>query len=789
MRVLRYFPVAVVVVASLFPIVFAGAQEEKEEGGGFILGIALIGCLILSIGLFYLTHSYDADVRRTTWAFMSNTVSIFCAVLVFSVVDEFFEHYVMKKYMEDASLKTTIFVNNIWTGIWYSTILIAIASSAALGKGLQRRRDIIENELSFNSRRNLITASLLFAHTMGFAGIDGWGVEQQAQYGDSPLESSAVVPKAFVKWYIIIRFCAYVRKFCAFHFVESEAFVALQGPRGYLRVAEDGTLHGDARLHDGDGDPYDEALYEVFDAGSGEKLEVETLIQRGRSARGKPLLSEPILLRPKGNDFYVGSAGVLSFLGAAANLELSFRTGVCFGEVRSFLNANPPFASVGLQDDSGQLVEYRLIKIEEYDELIESAQEAIEDGENDVYGLFCSFLIVQSLRFWCGGTLPDQKGVEKGDGYFEHSGKEIAHLYLCAFMLLMGVPFFQVPVLTQKHNVVHGITRTWQCFCSPDGIWLQEVRHTFERFIQILTNISLMGFCWCFMYATEWWIASLHLANRDRAVVKFLLASTLSLLSFIMILVFDKIADTLEHIRKNNIASVFRQLMSCAGILIGFSWESTFDVALDKLVEHCGDPKLEPAFKTAIGILSTCIIVPAWIRIIIPKTTDEGRYIMMWKRARHDMLEKMTSSERLKDYRAFREGVLKLETDSTLGACTADKAPTSPVASTPPAVRTVAAAVSSAWEAPMPCETKRSLALGGSPELPSSAESQPRGAFDWSSAMESEGENVDLAQQLRELELLTADLVRTGVVGTPRSPGTPRQQHHASDVVGSSETG
>jgi len=285
---------------------------------------------------------------------------------------------------------------------------------------------------------------------------------------------------------------------------------------------------------------------------------------------------------------------------------------------QKFFNATPwtalvvvPMGSVGL------LLVYHIFDIirerishmddGEKDEYEEKWDEETEEAENDVAGLSMSFLTVQALRFAISGILPNQEGIEPWEAAISHEPHQCHQLMGCGFIFFL----LTMAVLNSERIV--------------------ETPERLERFIEILNNYLTFGLAWCLFYGVRWRIGSTHFTNEN-ALLMVAIALFLSGVSFLFIFVLDKVEDNHLFGEDSEIAEgATEKMITGLGILIGFSWEQSFDTAVDVVAEglHRFAP---PTFsKMIMSICLVLIVFPAWRIYILPterelseETTEEG---------------------------------------------------------------------------------------------------------------------------------------------------------------------
>ncbi|CAE7602075.1 unnamed protein product [Symbiodinium pilosum] len=252
----------------------------------------------------------------------------------------------------------------------------------------------------------------------------------------------------------------------------------------------------------------------------------------------------------------------------------------------------------------------------EKDEYEMKWDEETEEAENDVAGLSLSFLTVQALRYGISGILPNQEGIESWSDAISHSSRQ------CHILMGCGVVFFMLSL-----SVVNAERL------------LEETSQRMERVIEILNNYFTFGLSWCLFYGVRWGISATQFTDEN-ALLMVSIALFLSVVSFLMIFVLDKVEDNHLFGEDSEIAEgATEKMISGLGILIGFSWEQSFDTAVDVVaigLKHDCPPLIS---KMVMSVILVLIVFPAWRVYILPmerelceETTEEGAQKALLKR-------------------------------------------------------------------------------------------------------------------------------------------------------------
>lgn len=243
----------------------------------------------------------------------------------------------------------------------------------------------------------------------------------------------------------------------------------------------------------------------------------------------------------------------------------------------------------------------------EKDAYEEKWDEETEEAENDVAGLSMSFLTVQALRYAISGILPNQEGLEPWGAAISHTPHQCHLLMGCGFIFFL----LSMAVLNSERIV--------------------ETPERLERVIEILNNYLTFGLSWCLFYGVRWRISATHFTHEN-ALLMVAIALFLSAVSFLFIFVLDKVEDNHLFGEDAEIAEgATEKIITGLGILVGFSWEQSFDTAVDVVAE--GLRHLAPPTFSKM-VMSTCLVIivfPAWRFYILPtereiseETTEEG---------------------------------------------------------------------------------------------------------------------------------------------------------------------
>lgn len=220
-------------------------------------------------------------------------------------------------------------------------------------------------------------------------------------------------------------------------------------------------------------------------------------------------------------------------------------------------------------------------KLSEFEELWD---EEISEVEDDVLALALSFLIVQVLRMIIVGQLPDLQG---GD-----------------------TPNLQLPDYAPISILALGAVAA----CLQVGKSIL-VKNDNDRVHNWFRDILSMCLAWSLHWGVMWW-ATIHLSKLGApSLIAVLGALVVSVLAWGLIFILDKLAD--QDWTDETVDRSLRAFIRACGVLIGFSWENSFETAVGGVVD--GLPLPAPVVKLLMALVLASMVIPAWKWYILEK--------------------------------------------------------------------------------------------------------------------------------------------------------------------------
>jgi len=161
-------------------------EEEKASATETAVSVMLLGSIGFQMLLFYLVNWPDRDIRKYSWQVISQTISIFCSVLLFQGFNGLVEAYVIK----DGGPYWEVTVDMLQLVVWLTGMQLVLAVTSGAVNELFTS-DVPEME---KVELNVKSWSVLFSHTTGFAAINAWGSLQQNIFYQSPLITLIPIP-------------------------------------------------------------------------------------------------------------------------------------------------------------------------------------------------------------------------------------------------------------------------------------------------------------------------------------------------------------------------------------------------------------------------------------------------------------------------------------------------------------------------------------------------------------------------------------------------------------------
>lgn len=217
---------------------------------------------------------------------------------------------------------------------------------------------------------------------------------------------------------------------------------------------------------------------------------------------------------------------------------------------------------------------------------------AVEEAENDVIALSLSFLITAVCRGFIIGRVYAYQAAREPRGI---SFTQVWTLFGCAMF------WFVVAMLT-----------TWAGLVLEHGPMA-------ERIIKISKSVTMFASCWCLIFWADWFLYELGFEGT-RIEACLIMALILTAFAAVEIFMIDAVADRLAH---HNAQRGLRYTIVSLGVLVGFSWEKAFDIAMEDIAHSSHILGIPPTtFLHILAMMLLVVVLPAWYYYILPKTIE-----------------------------------------------------------------------------------------------------------------------------------------------------------------------
>lgn len=219
----------------------------------------------------------------------------------------------------------------------------------------------------------------------------------------------------------------------------------------------------------------------------------------------------------------------------------------------------------------------------------ELCKDEVIEAENDIASLATSFLLVQAMRFGLTGTLPNHEGLEEPP----------------------------IPISMQTIFSLYGLGTGCIVLVM---LLLHSGLSARYKFLGVVQNTLGMSLSWCIFWSTRWVAQSSESLEKYRCGMetmegRILFALTLSGVALAVIFGLDHIED-MNAGGASEMNSVIQNCINALSILVGFSWEHSFDFSLEAVAHQTANPSLAKLVFTGFVAMA---ITPAWRKYILVK--------------------------------------------------------------------------------------------------------------------------------------------------------------------------
>lgn len=613
-------------------IAWAVAEKPEEPSVTDLgVGLMLMGSVGFMMSIFYLVNHSDPEFRCNAWIVVCMTISIFTAVLIFQAANGLVEHY----FLEDASDTTKCVFGLLHALGWYITlqIFLAVVSGAVSCPTLcykhkiqlaeehikaiarEQGNDLKPEQIAGFAKQELTPVGKLVAKCNGkfdksWANIfdkrsgrvleDNEAQQQGAKKGWIDAQRKGVKPGWILAKVDGSPFGSTTKVEGArkLVFVEFHVFKGVTGigiseeHKGKIEEIKPGGQAERHRIQRGryivevDGETYQEELWKKK-----EKSENPYLLT---------FMSDSVELNMRCWAVLLGHTTGFASIGLFAQIQhVGFQPGSYLEGWRMSQAWSMVLLACGALYLLSQMTNFIRDRVSKADDGFEDPYEDMWDDftqetEDDVMGLTLSFLVVQCVR---GMIVAGSSALPNVEGEMDLT--ELHPTWLQAdLLMIVGFVFSFLSVLLKPKR---------------------------GRVTRSATIASDFIFSWCLLFGVETRLAASNLFKEEESGM-VLLAIIISVLSFVGIWLLDQIADT--KMLGDTVSKHIRSKIVALGILIGFSWEKCFDIAVSNVATVVEDELKYPAAVTKmfLALLLAGIVVPAWRWFILPTVQELGGF-------------------------------------------------------------------------------------------------------------------------------------------------------------------
>jgi len=190
----RTYGQAVMMICFALLVQQAVAGEEQPSAAGVAMSATLLGTISFVMCLYYFINYDDEDIKKMTWETISSTISIFCAVLLWSSFNDLAEAYVIEPmFGPGETTNGALLVDITHMLVWFAIMQVCLACFSGAAGPWAEDSDAFEllgeteqEEVKESKEVNMACFAVLCAHITGFASINAFGTIQSAFFSSSP---------------------------------------------------------------------------------------------------------------------------------------------------------------------------------------------------------------------------------------------------------------------------------------------------------------------------------------------------------------------------------------------------------------------------------------------------------------------------------------------------------------------------------------------------------------------------------------------------------------------------
>lgn len=278
-------------------------------------------------------------------------------------------------------------------------------------------------------------------------------------------------------------------------------------------------------------------------------------------------------------------------------------------------------------------------------ERLERIEDAAEDTENDAIALTISFLLCQAFRLAITGILPNGEGLSERYLTVDHdhtneTGTEPAFGGPLAepktytdigCLLTMSCVSFIAVLLWRDCPCFKGMKK-WFKNNVPEG------DERLERVTEVVSDTASMTVAWSVYSASTWLLDTLNRRHCSRwgndehdnfncgsggMTGSVFLALSCTLLAYFMIILLRYASDVKFETQKDLWHDFSESALKAQGLLIGFSWEKSFDLAVENISDKVQNHR--NLYRVLVSCVVCVMVGLVWKLFLLPQVLSHKK--------------------------------------------------------------------------------------------------------------------------------------------------------------------
>lgn len=244
-------------------------------------------------------------------------------------------------------------------------------------------------------------------------------------------------------------------------------------------------------------------------------------------------------------------------------------------------------------------------------------EEQCAETEDDVIAICMGFMFCYIVRFAILGEMPkeDLLTLKPTDR------PSISNLQLWGFFGVCIGCMAMVGVMTFWDSKLRRVFKRLEVQTGWEGL-----HEKLQRITRLVSNVFALSMAWCLLFWGDWVASKRGMENYTDVLDYLILALCIGFCTICAVFVLDFFADTfgeLEGDQRVVDPKALRAIITALGILVGLSWEDTFDACLEGLAEFNAESSNRALLQAVMNMMLAGLAFPAWKLYILPRANKE----------------------------------------------------------------------------------------------------------------------------------------------------------------------